>query len=233
MSNEQGWTVYPLENENVKELVLPRGHIADLRKISQSHNELTGLLHGTVQNDTLYLIGYLILGEGDNISCSFNPKYMEFHNELMKKSKIVQPSLTSILYHNHPRLLLDKYPKEAVKMLKEELKSRVFDYLWDYGVEPTINEAIAEQSRHLSEEDKSVTFGRLHVLITDTARRGDDFSHINAYKFDPNDLTGIDLFKITALSDKQQEVRSWVGGVCSSLKKVYEDLKKEYGTVKN
>lgn len=228
MENDKGWIVYPLEDRNVGELVMPRGNIADLRKISKAHNELTGLLYGVVRNDSLYFIGHLVLGEGDSTSCSFNPEYRHFHNELMRRSKIVQPSLTSIIYHNHPRLPLESYPKETVKILEKEVKSGIFDYLWDYGVKPTIHEAIAEQSRALSQADIEATFGRLHVLISDTSREGDDFSHINAYKFDPNSLVNVETFRVTPLSEKPAEVHSWVGRVCSSLKKVYEDLRKEY-----
>lgn len=228
MENAEGWIVYPLEDRNVCELVLPRGHIADLRRISQSHNELTGLLCGAIRDDALYFLGYLILGEGDSTSCSFSPKYQKFHNELMRRSKIVQPSLTSILYHNHPRLTLKSYHEETIRILEDEVKSGIFDYLLDYGVRPTIHEAIAEQSRALSEADIEATFGRLHVLISDTDRAGNDFSHINAYKFDPNSLIGAEMFRTTPLSEKTADVHSWVGGVCSSLKKVYDGLRREY-----
>ncbi|MFA5887401.1 MAG: hypothetical protein WC852_01685 [Candidatus Nanoarchaeia archaeon] len=227
MENDEAWIVYPLEDRNVREIVLPREHVADLRRISRSGNELTGLLHGVIRGDSLYSLGYLVLGEGNATSCSFDPKYKKFHNELMRRTKLVQPSLTSILYHNHPRLPLESCPEETVRILEQELKSGVFDYLQDYGVSPTIHEAIAEQSRQLSEADVNATFGRMHVLVTDTGRAGSDFSHINAYKFGPGALIGNEMFRVVPLSGKSADIHSWAGGVCSSLKKVYEDLRKE------
>ena len=225
MKNEEGWILYPLEDKNIKEIVLSRLLVANLRKISQSHNELTGLLYGPIRDDTLYFLGYSILGDGDKMSCQFDLRYKDFNNELMRRLKIVQPALASVLFHNHPRLPLESYPDETIRRLEEELKSRIFDYLWDYGVKPTIHEAIAEQSRQLSEDDISATFGRLHVLITDTERAGTDFSHINAYKFNPNSLAGQEVFHVTPLSDKPQKTQSWAGGVCSSFKRASEKFK--------
>lgn len=226
MKNEEGWVIYPLEDKNVNEIVLPEGHVADLRRISRSYNELVGVLMGVIKEKAVYSLGHLVLGEGDKTSCSFDTKYRKFYNELMRRSKIVQPTLTTILYHNHLRLPLENYPDGIIRGLEEELKSGIFDYLWDYGVRPTIHEAIAEQSRQLSDADISATFGRVHILITDTKRMGADFSHINAYKFDPNSLIlGTEIFRVTPLSYKSKGIHFWAGGVCSSLKKVYEGLK--------
>lgn len=115
----------------------------------------------------------------------------------------------------------EEHPREVIDILKEEIESGVFDYLLDYGIEPTIHNVIAEQSRHLSEADVKATFGRVHVLITDTGRDGVCFSHINAYKFDPNSpLLGAELFKVTPLSEKPKKIHSWLGGVCSSMKQI-------------
>ncbi|MEM3113304.1 MAG: hypothetical protein QXI33_02660 [Candidatus Pacearchaeota archaeon] len=225
---EEGWIVYPLEDKKINELVLPKGHISDLRGISKERNEIVGLLYGVPRENSLYLIGYLKLGEGSRKECSFNDIYRDFHNEFMVRAKTIQPELTSVLYHNHPVLSPEEHPQEVIEFLKKEVEAGIFDYLWDYGIQPTINSAIAEQSRYLSESDIKATFGRAHILITDSERNGDDFSHINAYKFDPNFLSGAELFKVTYLSEKPKEIYSWIGGVCSSIKKIDHDLRKEW-----
>ncbi|MBS3072501.1 hypothetical protein J4477_01545 [Candidatus Pacearchaeota archaeon] len=224
--SKEGWTVYPLEDKNVNELVLPRRHIIDLRKLSREENELTGLLYGVPRENSLYLIGYLQLGEGTRSECQFNPDYRWFHNEFAKRVKKVHPGLTTVLYHNHPLLSPDEHPKEVIEILKDEINSGIFDYLLDYGIEPSLHNVVAEQTRQLSEADIKATFGRAHILITDTERLGNNFSHINAYKFDPNSpLAGAELFKVAPLSEKPEEIRGWVGGVCSSMKKIDYNLR--------
>src|SRR3989344_77773 len=216
MEKEEGWIVYPLEDRHVDELVLPRKHVADLRKLSAGKIESTGLLYGVPRENSLYMLGYLMLGQGTRTECRFDEKYLKFYNGFMERARVIQPDLTSILYHNHPLLSPNELPVEVIETLERELKSGIFDYLGDHGINPTIRNAMAEQSRQLSNADIESTFGRLHVLLTDTSRIGDDFSHLNAYKFDPNSLIGTELFKVVPLSEKDEAVHSWCGAVCSS-----------------
>lgn len=87
MAKDKGWIVYPLEDKKVNELVLPRRHVVDLRKLSREQKELTGLLYGVPRENSLYLVGYLQLGEGTRTECGFNEDYRWFQNELATRIK--------------------------------------------------------------------------------------------------------------------------------------------------
>ena len=228
VNSESGWIVYPLEDGSANELVLPKGNLLDLRKLVKSDKELCGLLYGIINQNAIYFMGSTVMGVGERTQVTFDEKYLKGHNEFMRRAKKVHPSLTTIIYHNHPLLRPEEHPSQTLARLKEELRLGVYDYLREYGTTPKLEDAIAELSRQLSPADISATSGRCHVLLTDTARKGDDFSFLNAYKLDPDGVIGSDLFKVVPLSDKPAELHHWAGGKCSSLKRIYDTLKEEF-----
>lgn len=221
------WLVLPLQYGNVTELVLPEKNVAHLRKISSYNKETAGLLYGVIKGPSIYFMGSTVLGEGDLTSCSWNSQYMEFHNSFIERAIRAQPNLITIPYHNHPRIPPNRYSPEALDFVQRESESGIFDYLRDYGISPSLEEALAENSRYLSEADVNTTVGIAHVLITDTARKGEDFSHINAYKLSEDFLPGA-VFRVVPLSSKSLEEMAWAGGVCSALKKVYDRLRSDF-----
>ncbi len=229
MITKNGWSISPLLDKNVNEIIFARGNYEDLKKVSKSPNELIGKLYGVVKENGLYLFGNSILGEGDKKSVQLNPEYLEFHNEFVKRSKSVTPSFTSVLYHNHPKLSPEEYPKEIIEYLEKNLSSGIYDSLWKQGVRPSIKSAIEEDvARQLSPTDLSGVTGRLHVLVTDRERKNNNLSHIHAYKFDKDSIIGEEFFKVKSLEDNSRDVNLWGRGVSNSLNEVYEVLKKEY-----
>ncbi len=60
------------------------------------------------------------------------------------------------------------------------MQNGIYDFLKDYGIQPNLEESLKEKGRNLSGADITTTLGRCDVLISDTARLGEDFSHINA-----------------------------------------------------
>lgn len=213
---DKGWVVFPLEHE-IKRIVFPRKSIEDLRKISRQSKEFDGMLFGVIKDQDLYFMGSTILGIGDRMRVGFNESYRQFHNKLVLKSKQVNPSLTTILYHNHPVLMPEEYTQEVLEGMMYCYKIR------------DIKQAIKKFSKILSEEDINSTFGRTHVLVTDTSKGGDDFAHINAYKIEKNiSPDNFKTFNVVSLSDMVEEDCRWAGGVCSSLKRVYDQLREDY-----
>ena len=208
MINKNGWLISPLVDKKVNEIIFSRGNEEDLR---------------------LYLFGNSILGEGDKKSVKLNPEYLEFHNELIKRSKMVEPSFTSVLYHNHPKLSAEEYPKEIIDSLEKNLSLGIYDSLWKEGIRPSINSAIEEDvARQLSPTDLLGVAGRLHVLVTDRERKNNLLSHIHAYKFDSDSIAGQEVFKVKSLDEHPRDVNVWGRGISSSLNEVYEALKREY-----
>ena len=171
----------------------------------------------------IILIGtlYILYGYLSNVGRTFF-SFAELYGAVVKHDTRIKGAHTIDDAFNE----VDDEVKRNLPIGWKEIESGIFDYLYDYGIEPTLHNVIAEQSRHLSEADVNVTFGRAHILISDTGREGNSFSHINAYKFDPNSpLLGAELFKVTPLSDKSEEIRGWVGGICTSMKRIDANLR--------
>ena len=228
-TKSKGWVVYPLEDQRVQEFVIPRKSLKSLREHSKRNRETTGLLYGIVDNQVLYFLGCTILGHGSRTACQFDPKYQNFHNSFAVQAKEMHPDLVTILYHNHPRLTPREVSSEVLDAVRHDVERGIFDYLEDHGVLPTLEEALAEVSRELSAQDQQVTFGRGHVLLTDTERKGDDFSRVNAYKFDADGLRGVSRFRLKLLEDvKPVTTHRRVGGICSSLKALHQRTVLDY-----
>lgn len=226
MEENKNWLVCPMENENIREVVLPSGHIADLRKMSKNSYELTGLPYCVPKNNSLYSLGHLILGKGDTSSCSFNSEYRKFNNEFVTRVGRKYSDLVTVLYHNHPRFPIDSIPKELVEKIRQDSKDGIYDFLLDYGVYPSMEECVAEESRNLSLEDINATFGNTHILLSDTYRRGNNFSHINAYKLKNGFPDG--LLKLVPLSSKSDSDHLYAKEVCNYMKQVYKNLSEEF-----
>ena len=219
MENDNSWIVCPLKDKNVNEVVIPEHFVSDLRNVSKSNEETAGLLYGFLRDEQVYLLGLLGLGTGDKNSVRFNEKYRNFQNEFVKRVSSIKPNLVSVLYHNHPRQNIKKYPEETLEILNRELKEGVFDYLKDMGIKPNIKNAIEEQTRQLSIEDIDSTFGNAHILLTDTERKGNNLDHVNAYKFIPSAWKGVDKFKISVLDKKSIQkpfISTWVVSYCNT-----------------
>jgi hypothetical protein len=220
MIADKSWVVYPLEKE-VKRIVFPKGNIANLRRLSRQDKEYDGILMGVIQDDNLYFMGSTILGIGDETSVQFEDRYRKFHNELMLRSKQVQPSLTTILYHNHPRSNPRDFSPQELEAITYLQETR------------DVQKALQSFGRILSPSDVEATFGKAHVLVTDEDNQGEDFSHIHAYKVEKYKFPDeFEKFEVVPLSSRSKKEHYWAGGVCASLKKVYEDLVRERNSVK-
>ncbi|MDO8628433.1 MAG: hypothetical protein Q7R56_01630 [Nanoarchaeota archaeon] len=169
------WTIAPLEDTTVTEIVLPKKNVDSLRRLSTTTTERTGLIYAVQGEQALYFVGYHILGIGTRTNCTFDQRYQTFQHQFTVRAKEKLPTLTTVLYHNHPRPTIEEQTPEALKHIQKELQAGIFDYLQDVGKEPTTEEALAEMSRTLSPADHRATFGRIHLLLTDTATQGYDF----------------------------------------------------------
>src|SRR3989344_8154098 len=223
VTSSKEWKVIPLVDSKVKNFVIPRKSLHALQEKSRDTRETTGLLYGIVDDKAVYFLGCTILGHGDRTSCQFEEKFRNFHNVFVSRAHKMYPGLVTILYHNHPRLAPHEMDPKTLDTIRDSLRAGVFDYLQDHGILPTLEEAIAEVSRDLSVPDHQATFGRAHVLLTDTRRYGDDFSQVNAYKFDADGLKGVDRFRLILLEDVESRlVHCRIGGICASLKSLHQ-----------
>ncbi|MCR4284557.1 MAG: hypothetical protein NUV97_00750 [archaeon] len=229
MANEkEGWVVLPLVDRSVSELVIPRRNVKHLREVSRNYVETSGLLYGNIFGGSVYFVGSTCLGEGSRTSCSFDPKFRNFNNFYTRRLKEAFPNMVTIQYHNHPTITPDECGQEFIESLRRDVDSGIFDYLLDHGVTPTIHEAIREGSRTLSPQDIRATFGNVHVLMTDTDREGEEFSHINAYAVNPRVWGGERRFRVTPLSHKLPALSSLVGGWCNKAYQIHERCKREF-----
>lgn len=227
-NKDMDWNVMPLENPTITELVLPDKHPRNLIDWSKYPIELTGLLYGVVRGNSLYSLGHSIYGKGSIDRCKFNQKYRLLNNELIRALMEKHPELISVPIHNHPRLPVERFNKAAIQELQHDLDAGHYDFLRDYGIEPSIGEVIAERSRYLSPEDIEASFGRMNILLSNTPHRGNRFSHVNAYRLDKDASDGMNLFRVAPLSIKPKGDRIWATKNQRSFDEIYRALQKEH-----
>ena len=124
---------------------------------------------------------------------------------------------------------LPQFPEQTLQQLDEDLQSGIFDYLKDYGIEPTLDLALAEFSRTLSPEDLENVVGKITILLTDTRWPEDEFSHLNVYEIQERDLASIKRMRVAALEDKPMRISLVFNEVSDYLDVLQKELKKKYG----
>ncbi|MEK6905600.1 MAG: hypothetical protein AABX24_04320 [Nanoarchaeota archaeon] len=220
------WTIYPLEDK-VDEIVIRReGVWQKIRDYARLQSEVAGFMYGVVHNQSLLIVGMSAYWVGSRTQVSLEDNCLQTkHNEFMRQAKEAVPSLTAVFYHNHPLVPLDEFDVDSLENLKQDFEMGLYDYLRDYGLEPTLQHAIAEQSRHLSADDLETIgsngFGRYTILLSNTPW-GNEFGPMNAY-FIVDGLFDKKL-KVTALEEKPQQTQESLETIAKSLDEIHGAL---------
>src|SRR3989344_1947986 len=227
---EQFWSIAPITEKSLKEVVIRReGLLKATREYCRLSRELIGFMYGYPYKESLLLVGMNTYGVGSEINSELDKFYLERHNEFLHRARAVYPSLSTIVYHSHPRLRSLQFPEQTLQQLDEDLQSGIFDYLKDYGIEPTLDLALAEFSRTLSPEDLENVVGKITILLTDTRWPEDEFSHLNVYEIQERDLASIKRMRVAALEDKPMRISLVFNEVSDYLDVLQKELKKKYG----
>ena len=220
------WTIYPLEDK-VDEMVIRReGAWQKIRDYAKLQSEVAGFLYGVVHNKSLLIVGMSAYWVGSRTQVSLEDNCLQTkHNEFMRQAKEAVPSLTTVFFHNHPLVTPDEFDTDSLENLKQDLEMGLYDYLRDYGLEPTLQQAIAEQSRHLSADDLETIgsngFGRYTVLLSNTPW-GNEFGSMNAYVV----VDGLfdKKLKVAALEEKPQQTQELLETIAQSLDEIHGTL---------
>ena len=153
-----------------------------LADTSRFNLEVCGYLISIKYKRSILPIGITTSSIGNTNCVTFDNSYFPAQNDFLQKAKEKIPALVTVQYHNHPRISVSNLDPKTIKFLESGILGGVYDYLRDYGIEPTLeNVATEEVTRQLSEQDILSAVGDLSILLTDTLREGNEFSHINAY----------------------------------------------------
>ena len=228
---KESWLIAPISgNDSFKEVVIRRdGLLKKTREYCRSNREIIGFIYGYPYEENLLLVGMNIYGVGSEISSELDPFYLERHNECLNRARMAYPSLTTILFHSHPRLEPIKFPEQTLQLLREDLRSGIFDYLKDYGLKPTLDLVLAEFSRTLSQDDLENTVGKITILLTDTRWPQDEFSHLNVYEILGRDMASVNRLRVAALEDKPTEISLVFNKVSDYLDVLQKELKQKWG----
>src|SRR3989338_8210629 len=160
-----------------------------LADTSRFNLEVCGYLISIKHKRSILPIGITTSSIGNTNSVTFDNSYFPAQNDFLQKAKEEIPALLTIPYHNHPRISISNLDPKTIQFLESGILDGVYDYLRDYGIEPTLENVAAEElTRQLSEQDISSTIGDLSILLTDTLKEVDEFSHINAYLIKRGDI---------------------------------------------
>jgi len=231
MDEGNGLIVYPLEEE-VDELVVSLRDRCLQRLVDHSrlNLEVQGYLVSSIYRKDLLLLGITTASIGDAQSVSIDDSYFPLQNEFLRRAKLEIPSLTTVLYHNHPRIDVSQLDKKTVKFLEECILEGIYGYLRDYGIEPTLeNVATEELTRQLSEDDIIPTVGRVSVLLTDTPRESDDFSRINAYRVRQGCYPFFERLKVVSLESKSIEYIKTYKELTDKIDEIYWETCQDFG----
>lgn len=226
----KSWLIAPVsENHSLKEVVIRRdGLLKKTREYCRLNREIIGFIYSYPCEESLLLVGMNIYGVGSEMSSGLDPLYLERHNEFLNRAMVTYPSLTTILFHSHPRLEPLKFPEQTLQQLREDLQGGIFDYLQDCGVEPNLDLALAEFSRTLSQDDLENTVGKITILLTDTRWPQDEFSHLNVYEIG-RDKVSVNRLRVVALEDKPHKISLVFNEVADYLDVLQKELKQKYG----
>jgi len=133
--------------------------------------------------EKLLIIGESTYGIGTRDRVCVDKRLAAKHNIFITKAKDKCPNLLTIPYHNHPKPHSHEIDDELLARFRAAITLGKYDFLRRFGVEPTLENVLAEATRGLSEEDLCNIPGCVAILLTDTYYPNRSFSHINAYLF--------------------------------------------------
>jgi len=199
LDERNDWKEFALEG-SVKEVVIEPITFDFTRRVSlecsgDQRPEQGGYFGGFLNEGVFYVMQPNMLGMGGSGRLQFgNPSRDQ--TRLTKKAGELMPGYRTLMFHSHPKvtekILLDSDPisgRETVEKYKQDITNGDFDFLRDYGVEPTLEAVLNESlSRGLSPMDVDETIGDYHLLISPTVYPKSRYAHLNAYHLDGHRL---------------------------------------------
>lgn len=212
---------YPLREE-VDELVLSDRCAKRLLDTSKFNVEVCGYLVSVVYRRCLLPLGITASSIGETESVNFDNSYFPLHNEFLQRAKEIIPTLVTVQYHNHPKVKSTNLDQQTIKFLESGIQDGFYDYLRDYGIEPTLENVAAEElTRHLSEHDFLSAVGDLSILLTDTSRKG-NFDHINAYRINKRNNTILRKLRVSKLESKDADIIKYHSEMVDKIDIIYQ-----------
>ncbi len=199
LDERNAWKEFALEG-SVKEVVIEPTTFDFTRRVSlecsgDQRPEQGGYFGGFLHEGVFYVMQPSMLGMGGSGCLQFGNSSRD-QVQLTKRAGELMPGYRTLIFHSHPyvneKLLLASDPisaKRTVEACNLAIANGEFDFLKDFGVEPTLDAVLNETlSRNLSPMDIDETPGSYHLLISPTVYPKFRYAHLNVYHLDRNRL---------------------------------------------